>query len=204
MSVSTPGEPGSAGEPGSPGGFPAELLSLSPDSAINRLMIEHDWSTSALGPPKRWPRTLRTAVSVCMNSRFPMLIWWGRELAMLYNDAYVPVLGDKHPAALGQPGAQAAGYGLAGAASVPPKLPAGTAWQWIWRAASCGEVVTATGPADQLPDSLRVGPGPIGDADVDTAVALPLTVDGQHQPVGVLVTGGQSAPSTRRRLPGVS
>ncbi len=40
-------------------------------------------------------------MSVCLNSRFPMLIWWGPRLAMLYNDGYVPMLGDKHPASLG-------------------------------------------------------------------------------------------------------
>ena len=46
------------------------------------------------GPPPRsarsesWPQSLRTAVSICLSSRFPMFLWWGPELVMLYNDAY--------------------------------------------------------------------------------------------------------------------
>src|SRR5512135_169196 len=53
----------------------------------------------------RWPQSLRTAVSVCLASRFPMLVWWGPQLIKIYNDAYLPILGDKHPRALGCPGA---------------------------------------------------------------------------------------------------
>ena len=65
-----------------------------------------DWTRTALGPPEGWPPSLRTALSICLSSRFPMLVWWGRELVQFYNDAYVPALGDKHPAALGQPAAR--------------------------------------------------------------------------------------------------
>ena len=89
-----------------PGQFPAELLAADPDSALNRLLVGHDWSASPLGPPQEWSPTLRTAVSLCLNSRFPMIVWWGPELAMLYNDAYAPILGTKHPASLGSPGAR--------------------------------------------------------------------------------------------------
>ena len=52
-----------------------------------------------------WPQSLRTAVSICLESRFPILVWWGSELFMLYNDAYRRILGAKHPRALGQAGA---------------------------------------------------------------------------------------------------
>ena len=62
-----------------------------------------DWSATALGPADRWPQSLRTATSICLESGFPMLVCWGPELVMLYNDGYVPVLGAKHPNALGQP-----------------------------------------------------------------------------------------------------
>jgi PAS domain S-box-containing protein len=51
----------------------------------------------------RWPQALRVAVGICLNSRFPMFVWWGPELVNIYNDAYVPVLGKRHPAALGVP-----------------------------------------------------------------------------------------------------
>ena len=56
-------------------------------------MRSFDWSASDLGPPGRWPENLRTAVSLCLTSRFPILIWWGPDLNVLYNDAYIPFLG---------------------------------------------------------------------------------------------------------------
>lgn len=73
---------------------------------MGKLMRARDWTQSTLGPVAGWPQSLRTAVSICLNSRFPMLIWWGSDLIMLYNDAYRPILGTtKHPQALGQRGA---------------------------------------------------------------------------------------------------
>src|SRR5207302_1439311 len=38
-----------------------------------------------------------------LNSRFPTLIMWGPQFVLLYNNAYVPILGAKHPWALGRP-----------------------------------------------------------------------------------------------------
>jgi PAS domain S-box-containing protein len=74
-------------------------------SAMATLMREHDWEASPLGPPADWPVSLRVATRICLTSRFPMIVWWGPELRLLYNDAYLPMLGDKHPA-LDKPGAQ--------------------------------------------------------------------------------------------------
>ena len=52
-----------------------------------------------------WPEALKAAVSICLNSRFPISLWWGPELIMFYNDAWPPILGKtKHPAGLGRPG----------------------------------------------------------------------------------------------------
>jgi PAS domain S-box-containing protein len=62
-----------------------------------------DWSKTALGPMDRWPQSLRVALGVCLNSRFPMFVWWGPDLINIYNDAYVPILGKRHPHALGRP-----------------------------------------------------------------------------------------------------
>ncbi|MGA2014727.1 MAG: PAS domain-containing protein, partial [Solirubrobacteraceae bacterium] len=70
------------------------------------LMAAVDWGATSLGEPEQWPLSLRTAVSVCLESRFPMLIWWGPELVMIYNDSYRGILGAaKHPSAMGQAGA---------------------------------------------------------------------------------------------------
>jgi signal transduction histidine kinase len=72
---------------------------------MGALMRSIDWSRNILGPVSSWSPSLRTSVSICLNSRFPILIWWGKELIMLYNDAYRPILGQKkHPQAMGQRG----------------------------------------------------------------------------------------------------
>lgn len=71
---------------------------------MGALMRSLDWSSSLLGPVSAWPQSLRTSVSICLNSRFAILIWWGPGLVMLYNDAYRDVIAGKHPAALGHPG----------------------------------------------------------------------------------------------------
>ena len=73
------------------------------DSVARRLLREHDWHASPLGPPAAWPPELATAVSMMLSSAFPMFVAWGPRLSFLYNDAYIPVLGDKHPAAFGAP-----------------------------------------------------------------------------------------------------
>ncbi|HEY1906204.1 MAG TPA: ATP-binding protein, partial [Myxococcaceae bacterium] len=67
-------------------------------------MRRKDWAATPLGDARLWPQSLRTSVSICLNSRMPVLVWWGRDLVMLYNDAYRQLIGGKHPRALGQPG----------------------------------------------------------------------------------------------------
>ncbi len=72
---------------------------------MGRLMSTIDWSATPLGPTEKWPQSLRTALSICLASRFPILIWWGQDLVKLYNDAYRVILGTtKHPKAMGQRG----------------------------------------------------------------------------------------------------
>ena len=62
-----------------------------------------DWASTPLGPMEAWPQALKVAVGICLNSRFPMFVWWGPDLINIYNDAYIPVLGRRHPDALGRP-----------------------------------------------------------------------------------------------------
>jgi PAS domain S-box-containing protein len=66
-------------------------------------MRAFDWSTSPVGPVESWPQSLRSAMSICLGSRFPICLYWGPELATLYNDAWSTIPGSKHPAALGKP-----------------------------------------------------------------------------------------------------
>jgi signal transduction histidine kinase/ActR/RegA family two-component response regulator len=54
-----------------------------------------------------WPDGLRAAIDLMLGSRFPMFAAWGRDLRLVYNDAFVELLGERHPAWLGQPLAQA-------------------------------------------------------------------------------------------------
>lgn len=61
-----------------------------------------DWSSSPVGSPNDWHPSLKTALSIILNADYPMFIWWGKEdLTMFNNDAYIPVLGKKHPLSLG-------------------------------------------------------------------------------------------------------
>ncbi|MDQ2843550.1 MAG: PAS domain-containing protein [Acidobacteriota bacterium] len=84
---------------------PASVDFLAGGGEMGALMRSFDWSQSPLGPPEFWPQSLKTSVSICLNSRFPIIIWWGPDLVVLYNDDYIPILGGKHPGrALGRPG----------------------------------------------------------------------------------------------------
>ena len=69
-------------------------------------MRDFDWSGTQLGPIDCWPQSLKTAVSIMLGCQYPLLIWWGQDLIHFYNDAYVPVLGKRHPSALGRPAPQ--------------------------------------------------------------------------------------------------
>jgi len=61
-----------------------------------------DWSTTVLGPVAQWPQSLRACVRIMLGAGHPMLISWGPDYTMLYNDAYGVVVGTKHPGALGR------------------------------------------------------------------------------------------------------
>src|SRR5262245_39277265 len=61
-----------------------------------------DWSRTPLGPIDQWPQSLRTAVSLCLASNFPINIVWGPEHTQIYNDGYRVCCGDAHPRALGE------------------------------------------------------------------------------------------------------
>ncbi len=64
---------------------------------------DHDWSTTPLGAIAQWPASLRIAVGSVLDSPLPMIVLWGPQLIQVYNDAYAPILGVRHPVALGQP-----------------------------------------------------------------------------------------------------
>ena len=69
------------------------------------IVATHDWAATPLGPRERWPAELRVAVDLCLRASVPTAVYWGPELLLIYNDAWVPVLRDRHPDALGRPAA---------------------------------------------------------------------------------------------------
>jgi PAS domain S-box-containing protein len=66
------------------------------------MLLGVDWARTPAGPEEAWPQSLRTALDICFDSRFPIIIFWGRELVQFYNEAYSTILGAKHPRAFGQ------------------------------------------------------------------------------------------------------
>ena len=86
--------------------MPASESFLSGGGEMGQLMRSKDWSQSSVGMPATWPQSLRTTISIILNSKFPMFLFWGAEHICFYNDAYRPSLGQigKHPESLGKAG----------------------------------------------------------------------------------------------------
>lgn len=78
-------------------------LAFPGDSEMATRMRAHAWADTPLGDPAQWPTSLAAACRICLTSSFPMVVWWGEDLYFLYNDAYLPFLGAKHPV-LAKPG----------------------------------------------------------------------------------------------------
>lgn len=70
---------------------------------LGRAYREVDWERSPLGPVETWSPLLRQAVDLVLRTDFPATLLWGPHYAMVYNRAYVEMIADKHPAALGRP-----------------------------------------------------------------------------------------------------
>jgi PAS domain S-box-containing protein len=65
------------------------------------LIAAFDWSRTSVGPIETWPRSLRTTVGVVLRSPVPIVLLWGRDGVMIYNDAYSVFAGRRHPTRLG-------------------------------------------------------------------------------------------------------
>ena len=89
-----------------PQNLPSDLAkAVALGGEMGRLFAEFDWAAHPLGSPEDWSAEVRSAVAVVLTSRFPIVLWLGAEdLFLVYNDAYIQILGDKHPAALGRRG----------------------------------------------------------------------------------------------------
>src|SRR5690349_7506609 len=91
---------------------PVPQLALDPDTAaifpgdseVARLCRATDWASTSLGVVEGWAPALRTAVRMALECPFPINLWCGPEQLLIYNDAYIGVLGKKHPSAIARPG----------------------------------------------------------------------------------------------------
>ena len=90
--------------PTASGGDVGDDTFLAGAGEMGALVRSVDWRRTRLGPLADWPQSLRTTMSICLNSRFPIAVYWGPDYLMLYNQSLVPMVGPtKHPQALGQP-----------------------------------------------------------------------------------------------------
>lgn len=82
--------------------LPNERLFLTGGGEMGERIRNHDWASTPLGQPEHWSQPLQTLVGLMLSSVQPMFIAWGEQHTLLYNDAYKDILGNKHPAALGE------------------------------------------------------------------------------------------------------
>ena len=74
---------------------------------MGRRIAEYDWAGSPLGPIGYWSHALLHTVATMLPASVETVLFWGAEYVALYNDAYAPTIGDKHPRALGRPAREA-------------------------------------------------------------------------------------------------
>jgi PAS domain S-box-containing protein len=65
------------------------------------LIAAFDWANNPLGPIEGWPQSLKTALSLALRSPVPIVMLWGLDGIMLYNDGYSEFAGNRHPGLLG-------------------------------------------------------------------------------------------------------
>src|ERR1700750_3024069 len=79
----------------------SESLATDPAGEMAARVAAHRRSAPPPGPREQWSPSLKLIVATMMASQFPMALRWGPEFVIIYNDGYLPILGEKHPEALG-------------------------------------------------------------------------------------------------------
>jgi hypothetical protein len=77
------------------------LAFLAAGGETGALIAAYDWTATPLGPIATWPQSLKTTVSLLLRSPVPIVLLWGEDGVMLYNDAYSAFAGGRHPGLLG-------------------------------------------------------------------------------------------------------
>jgi PAS domain S-box-containing protein len=65
------------------------------------LIRQFDWAKAGLGPLAAWPQSLKTVTDTLLRSPVPIVLLWGEDGIMIYNDAYSGFAGGRHPKLLG-------------------------------------------------------------------------------------------------------
>jgi PAS domain S-box-containing protein len=97
------GQPGRQWDHKRPVEKPTPLAWLKGTGEMVDLIRAKNWAETPIGPVERWSPALRMMIGFLVANRFPLLLWWGPHYVSIYNDAYRPILGTKHPKALGPP-----------------------------------------------------------------------------------------------------
>src|SRR5688500_6488813 len=82
----------------------SNLSFLAGGGEMGSRMRAMDWSKTTLGTPSTWPQSLRSTLCMLLPSKAQIILFWGPEFTVFYNDAYRPVFGAKHPHVLGVSG----------------------------------------------------------------------------------------------------
>ena len=152
---------------------PADAIAWG-DSRMGRQLAEHDWGQSILGEPSSWPVSLRTALRIVLASQRPQAVWWGSDLAQLFNDRFREQ--------------------FANSRRLEVALPAEQSWADLWNAAADRIATVITGSHDwHAPIAID---GVEGKDGVGAITLLPL-VDDDGQPTGFLCEWSTRAPAPR-------
>lgn len=85
---------------------PFDVTLPEPPESVLSEHVKHfrtvDWAHTPLGDMASWPPELRTAVNMCLNDSHPCMLFWGDDVIMIYNAAYVQLIGAMHPYAMGR------------------------------------------------------------------------------------------------------
>lgn len=157
---------------------------LTSGSKLEQLIRQYDWQSTPLGPLNEWPDALKSSLTFILSSASPMFIWWDKDsLTNFYNDAHIPVIGDKHPSALGK--------------------PAKDVWPEIWSETEelCNDVFKSGKPLhkDNLPVTIKRG---VRDEEIYVSFSYNPLKDSHGDVVGIygIVTETTSQVQTLQRL----
>ncbi|MGF7154154.1 PAS domain S-box protein [Novosphingobium gossypii] len=68
---------------------------------LSRRIATFDWAATPIGPISDWPVSLRHTVAMMLPSPVPIVLLWGPEGVMIYNDAYAEFAGGRNSHLLG-------------------------------------------------------------------------------------------------------